>query len=274
MSYDAEAFDAFEAAGWAKRTPAPTTCCWGASPSGSPSRCWTRSRLAPERGSSTWRPARGTSPDELSHAERRLLDSIAPRPCSSSRASTCRAPSSSAATSRRFHSRTSPSTQSPQRSSSSISASPSRPEQRRRACSSRAVQQRSRCGTYRVEDAGSACSSTRSRTSVSRHRPMSPQDRRSSGSRTRRSSPSSSPARVWPIRRWRQSSFRWRSGRADELWDGLIEGAVRMRAVVHAQSEDVQRAIRARFDELLHDHAAGDGFEVSVSVKLGSGRKP
>ena len=60
---------------------------------------------------------------------------------------------------------------------------------------------------------------------------------------------------------------------ADELWDGLIEGAVRMRAVVHAQSDDVQRAIRARFDELLDDYAAGDGFEVSVSVKLGSGRK-
>ena len=61
---------------------------------------------------------------------------------------------------------------------------------------------------------------------------------------------------------------------ADELWDGLIAGAVRMRAVVHAQSDDVQRAIRARFDELLDDHSAGDGFEVSVSVKLGSGRKP
>ena len=61
---------------------------------------------------------------------------------------------------------------------------------------------------------------------------------------------------------------------ADELWDGLIEGAVRMRALVQAQSDDVQRAIRARFDELLDDHAAGDGFEVSVSVKLGSGRKP
>ena len=63
-------------------------------------------------------------------------------------------------------------------------------------------------------------------------------------------------------------------GSADELWNGLIAGAVRTRAVVHAQSDDVQHAIRARFDELLDDHAAGDGFEVSVSVKLGSGRKP
>ena len=61
---------------------------------------------------------------------------------------------------------------------------------------------------------------------------------------------------------------------ADELWDGLIEGAVRTRAVVHAQSDHVQRSIRARFDELLEDYSAGDGFEVSVAVKLGSGRKP
>ena len=63
-------------------------------------------------------------------------------------------------------------------------------------------------------------------------------------------------------------------GSADELWDGLIEGAVRMRAIVQSQSDDVQRSIRARFDELLDDHVADDGFEVSVSVKLGSGRKP
>ena len=72
----------------------------------------------------------------------------------------------------------------------------------------------------------------------------------------------------------RTVEFPLQVGSADELWDGLIEGAVRTRAVVQAQSDDVQRAIRARFDELLDDHSAGDGFEVSVSVKLGSGRKP
>ena len=63
-------------------------------------------------------------------------------------------------------------------------------------------------------------------------------------------------------------------GSADELWNGLIEGAVRMRAVVQAQSDDVQRSIRTRFDKLLDDYVSDDGFEVSVSVKLGSGRKP
>ena len=62
-------------------------------------------------------------------------------------------------------------------------------------------------------------------------------------------------------------------GSADELWDGLIEGAVRMRALVQAQRDDVQRSIRARFEELLDGYVADDGFEVSVSAKLGSGRK-
>jgi SAM-dependent methyltransferase len=61
---------------------------------------------------------------------------------------------------------------------------------------------------------------------------------------------------------------------ADELWEGLVEGTVRVRPLVQAQTEEVQEAIRTRFDELLDEHRAGDGFEVSVAVKLGSGRKP
>ena len=72
----------------------------------------------------------------------------------------------------------------------------------------------------------------------------------------------------------RNVEFQLVVGSADELWDGLIEGAVRMRALVHAQSDGVRHAIRARFDELLDEHVTSDGFEVSVSVKLGSGRKP
>ena len=41
-----------------------------------------------------------------------------------------------------------------------------------------------------------------------------------------------------------------------------------------AQSEETQQAIRARFEELLEEYRDGDGFEVPVAVKLGSGRKP
>jgi SAM-dependent methyltransferase len=61
---------------------------------------------------------------------------------------------------------------------------------------------------------------------------------------------------------------------ADELWNGLVEGTVRVRPLVVAQTDETQRAIRARFEELLAEHRDGDGFEVPVAVKLGSGRKP
>ena len=61
---------------------------------------------------------------------------------------------------------------------------------------------------------------------------------------------------------------------ADELWDGLVEGSVRVRPLVHGQTTDVQAAIRARFDELLAEYRAGDGFDVPVAVKLGSAQKP
>ena len=61
---------------------------------------------------------------------------------------------------------------------------------------------------------------------------------------------------------------------ADELWFGLVEGTVRVRSLVQAQTAGTQESIRARFEELLEEHREGDGFEVPVAVKLGSGRKP
>jgi hypothetical protein len=61
---------------------------------------------------------------------------------------------------------------------------------------------------------------------------------------------------------------------ADELWDGLVEGSVRVRPLVLSQSEEMQRAIRARYDELLDEYRTDDGFDVPVAVKLAHGRKP
>ena len=61
---------------------------------------------------------------------------------------------------------------------------------------------------------------------------------------------------------------------AGDLWDGLVEGTVRVRSLVQAQTDDVQRSIRERFEKLLEEHRDGNGFEVPVAVKLGSGRKP
>jgi SAM-dependent methyltransferase len=60
---------------------------------------------------------------------------------------------------------------------------------------------------------------------------------------------------------------------ADELWDGLARGSVRLQPMMIGQPEDVQRVIRERFDELLEEYRTADGFEVPVSVKIASGTK-
>jgi ubiquinone/menaquinone biosynthesis C-methylase UbiE len=59
----------------------------------------------------------------------------------------------------------------------------------------------------------------------------------------------------------------------DELWDGLIAGSVRVRPMILGQPGDLQREIRARYDELLEPYRTQDGFEVPVSVKIASGTK-
>lgn len=61
---------------------------------------------------------------------------------------------------------------------------------------------------------------------------------------------------------------------SDELWTGLVDGTVRVRPMILEQSAEMQRAIRTHFDELLEDYRTEDGFDVPVSVKLASGRKP
>jgi SAM-dependent methyltransferase len=60
---------------------------------------------------------------------------------------------------------------------------------------------------------------------------------------------------------------------ADELWDGLEEGSVRMRHLMVGQDDAVQRAIRGHFDELLEAYRTDDGYDVPVSVKLAVGTK-
>jgi ubiquinone/menaquinone biosynthesis C-methylase UbiE len=61
--------------------------------------------------------------------------------------------------------------------------------------------------------------------------------------------------------------------KGDELWDGLIEGSVRVGPMILGQTEEMQREIRARYDELLEPHRTEDGFDVPVSVKIASGTK-
>jgi ubiquinone/menaquinone biosynthesis C-methylase UbiE len=61
---------------------------------------------------------------------------------------------------------------------------------------------------------------------------------------------------------------------ADELWRGLLGGTVRTSAVIRAQTDEVQKEIRAAFDRSVREYQVGDGLEIPVSVKLGVGRKP
>ncbi len=69
-------------------------------------------------------------------------------------------------------------------------------------------------------------------------------------------------------------AFTHRVSSGDELWEGLMGGAVRTPPVILAQPEPMLREIRSRFEQLLEQHRTGDGFDLPVSVKLASGRVP
>jgi SAM-dependent methyltransferase len=68
-------------------------------------------------------------------------------------------------------------------------------------------------------------------------------------------------------------AFTHRFASGDALWKGLMGGTVRTRALVLAQPKDVQAQIRAAFDRLVRPYAANGGVEMPVSVKLVSGRR-
>ena len=58
------------------------------------------------------------------------------------------------------------------------------------------------------------------------------------------------------------------------LWDGFLGGTVRTSALILGQTEPVQRAIRAAFDRGVQAYAVDAGLDLPVSVVLGSARKP
>lgn len=60
---------------------------------------------------------------------------------------------------------------------------------------------------------------------------------------------------------------------ADELWDGLVEGSVRVRPMILGQTKELQGRIRAHYEALFEEFRAQDGFDVPVSVKVASGAK-
>jgi SAM-dependent methyltransferase len=60
-------------------------------------------------------------------------------------------------------------------------------------------------------------------------------------------------------------SFAVPRGEPNELWSRLLDGTVRARAILLAQTSDVQQRVRAAFDEIV----AAEPDELGVSVKLG-----
>jgi SAM-dependent methyltransferase len=69
-------------------------------------------------------------------------------------------------------------------------------------------------------------------------------------------------------------AFTHRLSSANELWEGLRDGTVRMRALVFDQSQQMLVRIRASFDRLVGEYTASDGsVELPVSVKVAAGRK-
>ena len=68
-------------------------------------------------------------------------------------------------------------------------------------------------------------------------------------------------------------SFLHRVPSADALWDGLLGGTVRLSVLIRRQSEEMQQRIREAFDQRVRDYEAGGVVEIPISVKLASARK-
>lgn len=62
-------------------------------------------------------------------------------------------------------------------------------------------------------------------------------------------------------------------GSSDELWQGVVKGSVRLGALVLMQAQPIQEAIRLEFDRIVASHQTDGGVDLPVSVKLGSARK-
>jgi SAM-dependent methyltransferase len=74
--------------------------------------------------------------------------------------------------------------------------------------------------------------------------------------------------------RVRTLTFHHRLPSAEEWWDGLLDAAVRTRGLVVGQAEEVQVRVRAAFDRLAGEYATADGLDVPISVKVASGVRP
>ena len=70
----------------------------------------------------------------------------------------------------------------------------------------------------------------------------------------------------------RRFAYTHRFADADELWDAIRRGTVRMRGLVFDQPPDVLARIREAYDRLLREYTGDDGtVEMPISVKIAAG---
>jgi SAM-dependent methyltransferase len=69
-------------------------------------------------------------------------------------------------------------------------------------------------------------------------------------------------------------AFSHREPSPDALWRGLMGGTVRTSALVLRQTAEMQQRIRDEFDRIVEEYRGDSGLELPVSVKLAAGRKP
>jgi SAM-dependent methyltransferase len=58
------------------------------------------------------------------------------------------------------------------------------------------------------------------------------------------------------------------------LWNGMLHGVVRTRALLALQTAEVRERIHIEFARLLEPYRADGGFDIPMCIKLGSARKP
>ena len=61
---------------------------------------------------------------------------------------------------------------------------------------------------------------------------------------------------------------------ADELWEGFLRGSLRAAALIVHQPERTRRRIRAAFDRLAREYERDGTLDVPISVKLASATRP
>jgi ubiquinone/menaquinone biosynthesis C-methylase UbiE len=71
----------------------------------------------------------------------------------------------------------------------------------------------------------------------------------------------------------RTIEFRHRIPDVAHLWNGMLHGVVRTRALLALQSAEARERIRVEFARQLEPYRAGGGFEIPVCIKLAAARK-